>query len=81
MWTRSIIAVAAALAVAVEGQQPDTPKVMRAARKRATTATTTAPGATHTVEVGAEGFKFTPNQLTDVPVGDIIGACHSVASA
>ncbi|OIW34456.1 hypothetical protein CONLIGDRAFT_5741 [Coniochaeta ligniaria NRRL 30616] len=71
MRTRSIIAVAAALAVTAEGQEPGTKVVRWEAAKRATT-TTAAAGATHTVLVGAEGFKFSPNQYTNVPIGDII---------
>lgn len=67
-----IIAVAAALAVGIEGQELEATTVTPAAAKRATTATTA--GATHTILVGAEGFKFSPNQYTNVPIGDIIGA-------
>ena len=68
MLAGSVIAVAAALVVAVEGQASPTQTVTRSAT---TTTTTTIP--THTIYVGAQGFKFTPNQITNASVGDILG--------
>lgn len=63
MMARSLIAVTAALVAAVEGQTTGTP----------TTTTSSSPVPTHTVVVGATGFQFTPNEITNASVGDIIG--------
>lgn len=67
MWTRSILALAAALAVTVEGQTPVTTTASQA------TTTSTAGPTTYTVLVGAEGFKYTPNEIKNVAVGDVLG--------
>ncbi|KAB5579978.1 hypothetical protein GE09DRAFT_421383 [Coniochaeta sp. 2T2.1] len=62
MRARSIIS-AAALAVAVRGQS---------ATNSATTTSTAPPATTHTISVGAEGFKFTPSITPNASVGDIL---------
>jgi hypothetical protein len=38
--------------------------------------TSSAAAATHTISVGADGLNYSPNQITDVPVGDIIGKIY-----
>ncbi|KAB5515614.1 hypothetical protein GE09DRAFT_576055 [Coniochaeta sp. 2T2.1] len=67
MWATPIIALAAALGVTVEGQTPaGTTTVTRAPT------TSTAALNTWTILVGAEGFKFTPNEIRNASVGDIL---------
>jgi hypothetical protein len=64
-----LLGVAAALAATVEGQSGDGTTTVTQV-----TTTSTAPSTTWTIEVGAEGFKFTPKEIPSAAVGDIIGA-------